>query len=119
MVFIVVVSTGVSVALGVDVVSISSVVWCIVECFTVVGSGVSVGISVVVLIVEDDFCGVGEVVIKTGSSVIGSSVSSGSSVPMGGVDAIVRPSVVCFIVVLWEDVGSEVSVGIVGMVVDE
>ena len=97
MVFIVVVSTGVSVALGVDVVSISSVVWCIVECFTVVGSGVSVGISVVVLIVEEDFCGVGEV---TGSSVIGSSVSSGSSVPVGVVDAVVRPSVVCCIVVL-------------------
>ena len=116
---VLVVSSGVSVARGVDVVSMSSVVWCIVECFTVVGSGVSVGISVVVLIVDDEFCGVGEVVIKTGSSVIGSSVSSGSSVSVGGVDAVVRPSVVCCIAVLWEDVGSGVSVGIVGMVVDE
>ena len=119
MVFIVVVSSGVSVARGVDVVLISSVVWCIVECFAVVGSGVSVGSGVVVLIVEDDFCAVGDVVIKIGSSVFGSSVSSGSSVPVGVVDAVVRPSVVCCIVVLRVDVGSGVSFGIVGMVVDE
>ena len=100
MVFTVVVSSGVSVARGVDVVSISSVVWCIVECFAVVGAGVSVGISVVVLIVEDEFCGVREVLIKTGSSVMGSSVSSGSSVSVGVVDVVVSPSVVCRIVVL-------------------